>query len=220
MAVGHPMLGNGAKILYNSTGRRSLTFWEWQALSSEANLSDGHARGWISAAHRELVARMPSIYEFSVYSSQDSAQTSFLDSFYKSTGQFEAFSVEKTFFYYSASVAIDAVFSSLVRSGTSVLGMITPTFDNLSALARGRGLSLIPLEERFLWDLDHLSSHIDDSFQALMIVMPNNPTGQEVSEEHLRSMAAECTKRRITLVVDASFRFSFPGRHGTFTPYC
>lgn len=207
MAVGNPMLGDGAKTLHNSTGRHSLTYREWQALSSEANLSDGHARGWISAAHRKLVVRMPSIYEFSVYSSQDSVEISFLDSFYKSTGQFGAFSIERTFFYYSASVAIDAVFSSLARSGTNALGMITPTFDNLSALARGRNLSLIPLEERLLWDFEYLSSRIDNNFQALMIIMPNNPTGQEVLEEHFRSMAAECMKRRIALVVDASFRF-------------
>jgi aspartate/methionine/tyrosine aminotransferase len=187
--------------------RKSLTSWEWRALGSSANLSDGHARGWISGVHRRLVDRLGELYESSIYVSQDAAQADFLEAFSSSTGQLRMRDAPGAFFHHSASSALDAVFAWLRQEGVGTLSLITPSFDNLAALARRRGLQLEPVEEHILWDSVYAREIFKAHPPAIMLVSPNNPTGAEFTQRQFEKMAEESALNGTIFIIDASFRF-------------
>ena len=187
--------------------RKSLTALEWQALGSRANLSDGHARGWISSCHRAISNEISGFYKSSIYVDQGAVQAEFWQAFCKRSGQFTA-ATRMPFFFYSASEAVDAVGATLADMEFSTIGLITPTFDNLAALLQRRRVEVLSIEEKILWNRDYVDEVLASRrVNALFVVLPNNPTGVEVSEDHFGYLCSLCEERGIALVIDASFRF-------------
>jgi aspartate/methionine/tyrosine aminotransferase len=188
-----------------SSSGRSLTSWEWLALGDAFNLADGHSRGWLTGAHRQLAMEIGSIYQHAVYSDQTKSQQDFTEAFFRVAGQRTALTLAAPIFHYSSSMSIDSVAQALIQQGRKTVSLISPTFDNLSALMQ-RKLSLLPVDEGAIWDRSRRESALSQT-DAVFVVMPNNPTGLTPSRDQFESLVADCDALGIALIIDASFRF-------------
>jgi aspartate/methionine/tyrosine aminotransferase len=181
---------------------KNLTHIEKQALRSPINLADGHARQSLHPATLEAVVDR---FRAVVHGAIDVAgvETEFLDAF--TARSHTPYDENKTWICYSASIAIDIVAKLLTRRGLRV-GLVTPTFDNLSALIDSNGAELIPVPEEILVpqvDFDRLSALALDS---LVVVMPNNPTGTSWDVDQWSLACSWAARSGVVLVGDMSFR--------------
>jgi aspartate/methionine/tyrosine aminotransferase len=185
---------------------RTLTEWEILAISGPYNIADGHARGWLTSAHHDLMRNLRKIYESSVYTDQALIESQFANTFFRLTGQSEALNLEVSpIFGYSSSVCIDMAGALLFSLGKTNIGVVIPTFDNITALLQRRGLHLVPVPEDQIFNVtsDRL---VVKGVDALFLVTPNNPTGRELSKEQLNQIATICESKGIPLLLDVSFR--------------
>ena len=190
-----------------SRAQRTLTEWELLAISGPYNIADGHARGWLTTAHRELIKRFPAIYEGTVYTDQALVERQFASAFFRLTGQSGAAmgSMPPPIFDYSSSVCIDIAAALLLNLRKTNVGVVTPTFDNVTALLKRRQLNLVPIPEHEIFDVT--LNEVDlKRIDSLFVVTPNNPTGRELNKEQLNRLAAICADRGIVLLLDVSFR--------------
>lgn len=185
--------------------QRTLTEWELLAISGPYNIADGHARGWLTAAHHELVRKLPAVYESTVYTDQALAERQFASAFFRLAGQSMALNSTPPIFGYSSSVCIDMAAALLYSLGKTNVGVVTPTFDNITALLRRRQLNLIPIPEGEVFD-SGLAGFDWELVDALFVVTPNNPTGRELSKDQLDQLAALCENNDVCLLLDVSFR--------------
>jgi aspartate/methionine/tyrosine aminotransferase len=183
----------------------NLTELELSALHpGVVNLSDGHARQVPGDATRarlreildSVLARRPDAYV--------EAEHEFLTALTRHTGQ--AYPPGTTFVTYASSVAMGVVATHLRRSGRRV-GVIRPAFDNIPGILRSMGVPLVPVPERYLApepDLDHLDTL---RLGALVVVVPNNPTGLRPDPSGLHRLLDWAAARDVQLVVDLAFRW-------------
>jgi aspartate/methionine/tyrosine aminotransferase len=185
---------------------RNLTQLESAALTAQVNLADGHARQTPSA---HALARLRSVVDgaFAADVSIGAVEQRFLRSLTRWTGQ--DYDRASRRLLYSASIAIDAVGKFL--AGTHrVTGMMTPTFDNLPALLRLSGVPLVAVPQQRLMpacDFAHLDSL---GIDALVVVLPNNPTGVTWTRDTIAQTMLWAAKRHVLLVFDLSFRMLDP----------
>jgi aspartate/methionine/tyrosine aminotransferase len=88
--------------------------------------------------------------------------------------------------------------------------MMTPTFDNLPALLRLSGVPLVAVPQQRLMpacDFAHLDSL---GIDALVVVLPNNPTGVTWTRDTIAQTMLWAAKRHVLLVFDLSFRMLDP----------
>lgn len=192
----------------------NLTEYEVLALGSPVNLADGHARQPLTPTQQRIVASFPSLFDEAFSTPFAELEAAAHAAFLGALGQVSApIGTGRIVSTYASSVAIDIV-ARCVAQRHGVVGLIHPTFDNIPALLRSRGLSLVPVEELELraGDVRCLSQ-----IGALFVTTPNNPTGAVLSASALDSLAAACARQRVTLIVDASFRgFDARARFDTY----
>jgi aspartate/methionine/tyrosine aminotransferase len=180
----------------------NLTHIERQALHSPINLADGHARQSLHPATMgALVERFSGLMSAPVDVTEIEGR--FLDALTARSGV--PYNRPRTWISYSASIAIDIVAKLLTRRGLRV-GLITPTFDNLSALIERNGTELVAIPEEWLTpsvDFDRLSML---GLSALFVVQPNNPTGTSWSRATWEAVCTWAAQNNIVLVGDMSFR--------------
>jgi aspartate/methionine/tyrosine aminotransferase len=180
----------------------NLTHIERQALQSPINLADGHARQTLHPSTMSaLVERFGGLMSAPVDVTEIEGQ--FLDALTARSGV--PYNRPRTWISYSASIAIDIVAKLLTRRGLRV-GLVTPTFDNLSALIERNGTELVAIPEEWLTpsvDFDRLSTL---GLTALFVVQPNNPTGTSWSKATWEAVCTWAAKNNIVLIGDMSFR--------------
>ena len=156
----------------------NLTHIERLALHSPINLADGHARQSLHPATMSaVVERFSALMSAPVDVTEIEGE--FLDALTARSGV--PYNRPRTWISYSASIAIDIVAKLLTRRGLRV-GLVAPTFDNLSALIERNGTELVAVPEEWLTptvDFDRLMSL---GLSALFVVQPNNPTGTSWSQ--------------------------------------
>lgn len=184
----------------------NLTELESAALSAPLNLADGHARQQLSGS---TVDRLQSLIgsAFNNKAIVPAIEQKFLHSLSRWTGQ----NYQRTPHYilYSASVAIDAAAKYLSTTARRT-GLITPTFDNLPALLTMAKVPILPIaQNRLLPDCDF--EYLDGlNLDALMVTVPNNPTGATWSRNSVAEIVGWAADRQVTLVLDLSFRILEP----------
>jgi aspartate/methionine/tyrosine aminotransferase len=184
----------------------NLTHIERLALHSPINLADGHARQSLHPATMSaVVERFNGLMSAPVDVTEIEGE--FLDALTARSGV--PYNRPRTWISYSASIAIDIVAKLLTRRGLRV-GLVTPTFDNLSALIERNGTELVAVPEEWLTptvDFDRLSSL---GLTALFVVQPNNPTGTSWSQGTWQDVCTWAARNNILLVGDMSFRLFDP----------
>jgi aspartate/methionine/tyrosine aminotransferase len=182
---------------------RKLTFTELLGLQADHNLADGHARHALTDAQLNVVEQLPSIFRHAYNLPQQAVEERFLESFFEAHGENTA-ALPPCILFYSASVAIHAVARLLATEARSV-ALLTPTFDNLHDLIVAQGIKVCPIEEHALVSIAEGRSLPDVG--AIFLVLPNNPTGFQLSPGELFALAEAIAARNLLLIIDLSFRY-------------
>ncbi|MFN7917415.1 MAG: pyridoxal phosphate-dependent aminotransferase [Vicinamibacterales bacterium] len=108
----------------------------------------------------------------------------------------------------STSEAYSLIFKLLCDPGDAVL-VPQPSYPLFEHLTRLDAVRAVPyrLEYHGRWIVDTASvdAAIDDRTRALLLVNPNNPTGNYVSDADLARLAASCAARGIAVISDDVF---------------
>jgi aspartate/methionine/tyrosine aminotransferase len=181
----------------------TLTRHQWEALRGSFNLADGHSRQHQSAEQLEFLQQLPDLFLECVDADQEVVETEFLEAFFDIGGQPSFLELPRPNLHYSASISI-AVAAAHLRALGGVAMVIHPTFDNIPALLSRHGVPMRPVSFE---EILRLESFPDD-VTALMLVLPNNPTGDCLGPEELATIASLCAAHGVNLVIDFSFRFA------------
>ncbi len=115
---------------------------------------------------------------------------------------------EQIFLTASTSEAYGFLFKLLCEPGDEVLvpRPSYPLFEHLARLegVAARGYRLGP-SPGFALDPDRVEVELGEKTRAVVVVSPNNPTGQAASAAALAELAALCAERRLALISDEVF---------------
>jgi len=180
----------------------SLTAYEVEALRSQCNMADGHAK--LSPAVGGLTRE--DLLKLSI-KSQAAVEREFIEAFSSVSGQ--DFTTGGVVFFPSASAAIDTVAKFLVGEGCTKVALMEPVFDNLALLLMRAGIQPIAIPE----DAGAIVAAVESN-DAVFLVAPNNPTGWLPEESLWAEISESLHKTAKLLVVDRTFRLfagSSPG---------
>jgi len=182
----------------------NLTTMEVDALSDVdggLNLTDGHARLDLTAEQAAIVARIPEMFAVATTRPFPIIETAAHRAFFAAIGQHGApVASGRILSCYSSTLATDIVARALPVGAT--VAVLHPTFDNIADLFVTRGLRLVPFTEEQLLAREWPGAPV----AAVVLTLPNNPTGLVTPQEHLRSLAEHTVRHGQTLIIDASFR--------------
>lgn len=183
--------------------RKNLTQYEHTAINNYYNLADGHAHN--TDLPQNLLEKLPDIYLSSQNLKQDDVEQRFLKSFFKLANQRAAENLLKnTLLCYSASTAIEIVANFLHKRGFRT-ALLEPTFDNIPAILVRLGVELVSISEKDFIESQEFSRLLEAD--AIFLVLPNNPTGGQLSSDLFKDLAYFCNQNNKLLIVDFSFRF-------------
>ena len=96
---------------------------------------------------------------------------------------------------------------SLLGTFTGTVGFVRPTFEEYpNRYVRERSISCVPETEDFSYTADDLMAFFDGTgIEALVLINPDNPTGNYLPKADVLRLAAWCGERGIRLVYDESF---------------
>lgn len=181
----------------------TLTRHQWEGLRRDFNLADGHSRQSQSPEQLEFLQDLPAMFRDCIDADQDAEEERFIDAFFGMAGQRSVSALSRPSFHYSASVSI-AVAAAHLRALGGVALVVHPTFDNIPALLSRHGVPMRPIA---FSDVNALETFPDD-VKALVLVIPNNPTGESMDAHQLDRIARICSEQGVELVIDFSFRFA------------
>jgi hypothetical protein len=182
----------------------SLTRHEWAGLASRFNLADGHARQAQSAEEDAVLADLSEIFRAAEAADQNEVQRQFEEVFYGDAGQPSVLQrAQWPLHHYSSSLSTEVVANHL-REQRSRVALLHPTFDNIAAILCRHQIPLVPMSERIFDDPGNERLYGD--WDALFLVVPNNPTGADPGPDVVRAIADSCKARERTLILDVSFR--------------
>ncbi|MBE3015911.1 enduracididine biosynthesis enzyme MppP [Microbispora sp. NEAU-D428] len=183
----------------------NLTQYEFLALNSPLNLSDGHARQELTAGQARIVEELPALWADALKRPVAEVEADARSAFFGLFGQHSYPRGEgRVLACYSSSVAME-IFARSLATVSDAIGLIHPTFDNIPDILRGVGLTLLPIEEDELHHGD-LDPYLMSRVGAIFVTTPNNPTGRVVSQERLRALAEQCARYDVVLALDTCFR--------------
>jgi len=187
----------------------SLTADERIGLERQFNLSDAHTYHSMGDTEREsILQRFPEIFLSSNNRSYKELETSAAAAYGNAIGQAENHS-NLVCATYSSSVSL-MIIARFLRRTKATTTLTTPTFDNLRALLRDEGVSLIRTSlSRFTYQLEDPSTPIHQA-DAHLIVSPNNPTGEMVHASELEMIAKHCKANGQLIIFDHSFKAHEP----------
>lgn len=182
----------------------NLTTMEVDALmdvDGGLNLTDGHARLVLTPQQSDIVARIPEMFVEATRLPFSEIELAAHKAFFSAVGQHTApVGTGRILSCYSSTLATDIVARALPAGAT--VAVLHPTFDNIADLLRTRGLELVPMSEEDLLAKKWPGAPVD----AIVVTLPNNPTGLITPEGHLRSLAEHAARNNQTVIIDASFR--------------
>ena len=203
------------------------TEYERLALANKVNLSDGHARQTLSTKQREIVGRTLELLDVAHSRPQEEIEAEFLKHFFQCgaqevTPQNDVKSADNTpeirqrhvelpnrdlsvFFAYSSSSAIKIAAQYCRIRGLKVY-LIEPCFDNILHLLVTEGVTVIPIREEQLNDVEFLAQQLGPD-AALWLVQPNNPTGFCMEPALFKEVIDKVAERQSTIIIDFCFRF-------------
>ncbi len=186
------------------TAAANLTTMEVDALidlDGGLNLTDGHARLDLTTEQAAVVDRIPDMFVLATKRAFPEIEQAAHTAFMRAIGQHSApVGTGRILSCYSSTLATDIVARALPAGAT--VAVLHPTFDNIADLFVTRGLQLVPLEEAALLDQDWPGPPVS----AVVLTLPNNPTGLVTPQGHLRSLAEHAARHGQTVIIDASFR--------------
>ena len=184
---------------------KNLTELELAALSPDVvNLSDGHARQSLAGSTRDRIREVMDTMMGGRPVDYFEAERRFLNDLSWHTGQ--EYPDGRTFVTYASSVAMGMVATHLRRLGRPV-GIMCPTFDNIPGILRTMDVEPVAIPERNLapsTDLDRLKA---SGVGALVLVVPNNPTGCRPTREIVHALMEWAADNDVLLVLDVAFRW-------------
>ena len=180
-----------------------LTQSEWEGLVSYNNFADGHAHQ-DQTVYLSVVDRLSEIYTEADTVPQNKIQNDFEKLFFKLAGQLSYADGCKPIYNYGCSISIEVVANYFKKKDITV-SLIHPTFDNLADILKRNEVKLECLDES--WLAENPNSRKEITTDAIFIVCPNNPTGQNITRTQYESLVDYCAKHDKLLIVDCSFRF-------------
>ncbi|GGN03888.1 hypothetical protein GCM10011609_48770 [Lentzea pudingi] len=181
----------------------NLTQFEYLALNSPLNLSDGHARQALTSSQVRIIDDLPGLWAEAVKLPVEEVEASAKQAYFELLGQ-SSFPSGRVLSCYSSSVAME-IFARSLATEVDTIGLIHPTFDNIPDILRGVGLRLVPVEEDALHAGD-LPGELLSQLGCVFVTTPNNPTGRVLPAERLRRLAEQCAEHDVVLTLDTSFR--------------
>lgn len=96
---------------------------------------------------------------------------------------------------------------SLMNELEGKMGIVRPTFEEYPNRYNAEDIvAFIPYREDFSYTADDIKEYFaDKGLQALLLVNPDNPTGNYISFKEMISLMAWAAKNKIILIVDESF---------------
>ncbi len=87
------------------------------------------------------------------------------------------------------------------------IGFIRPTFEEYpNRFDKDRQVTFIPQNDEYRYQVSDLMSFFaDKNISALMLINPDNPSGNYIAKDNVLKLAAWCEERNIRLLVDESF---------------
>lgn len=184
--------------------RPSLTHLERKSLDGPFNLSDGHARLTLDSPTEATLQTLLSIaWEKSSSMSQSVLESRFEAAFVSAIGPGWWSARPQAILATSASAAIDCVGKWMSANGITRVGLIEPAFDNIALILRRLGLNLEPLPENVSSILETAEAGL---IEAVMLVLPNNPTGWTLLADEFADLERTCAQMNIPMIIDQSFR--------------
>lgn len=97
------------------------------------------------------------------------------------------------------------------------VGVIRPTFEEYpNRLKNGQEVEYLPTNPNFSYSADDLITYFEDkNISSLILVNPDNPTGNYIPYKDCLRLAQWCENRNIVFVLDESF-IDFSSEHPTF----
>lgn len=182
----------------------NLTLMEVNALTDVEgglNLTDGHARLPLFPEQSAIVARIPTMFTVASQRPFPDIEREAHATFFAAIGQHSApVGTGRILSCYSSTLATDIVARALPAGAT--VAVLHPTFDNIADLFITRGLKLVPFSEEDLLAQNWPGAPVS----AIVVTLPNNPTGLVTPPEHLASLATHAVRHGQTIIIDASFR--------------
>ena len=192
-------------LMSNSGVPWTLTRFEWVGLANEHNLADGHARQSLSPGADRVIERLSEVFRAAEGTGQLELQHEFERVFWTAAGQHSVLGRSRPLLHhYSSSLSIEIVANHLRRERLSV-GLLHPTFDNIPDILRRQDVQVTPVPEAFFAEPE--DGRWWDGFEALFLVVPNNPTGLDPAVSVLKRVARKARARGVLLIIDFSFRF-------------
>ncbi len=180
---------------------RKLARWEWDGLLSDFNLASGHARNDPSPQQQEVLLNLSSIYQESLMRSQLDFQEEFENLYFNLCGQKSYKNLPPIHYLSTSSISLH-VLGLYCRLNNLSVGMLNPTFDVTPQIFRCYNLELHEIHQNsFFDDIE------DKNPQALFLVLPNNPTGFELTKDEFIKLANYCVSKKKLLIIDFAFRF-------------
>lgn len=184
--------------------RNNLTKHEWNSLGAKHNLADGHARQLQDETQRDIIKTLPELFSLSAKVDQEEVQREFCEVFLQISGQKDALKLSHPLFHYSSSISTEVI-ANYLRLEKKIVGLIHPTFDNIASIFKRHCLHLVPFAEEELLNLQVFEQKLV-KVDVVFIVLPNNPTGLELTKETFEKIVGLCKSQNILLIIDACFR--------------
>ena len=178
--------------------------------SNELNLTDGHAYHEMPDQLVGVIDRLPELWHRAQRSTLSTIENDFRAAWCHIAGTPSLADGWGMRLCPTASNALDIV-AAWCRASRLRVGLIEPIFDNLALLFRRREVPLVPLglpsfaAAAAVGTLDEAVDHT--AVDALLIVNPNNPTGEDLGPESFAHIAQWCELHDITLITDNTFRY-------------
>lgn len=96
---------------------------------------------------------------------------------------------------------------SFMERQTGKVGFVRPTFEEYpNRYAEDSSVIYVPQNENFSYDVDDLMTFFGDKgIEALVLINPDNPSGNYIKKPDLLRLIAWCGKKRIRPIIDESF---------------
>ncbi len=93
----------------------------------------------------------------------------------------------------------------LLRSFKNSVGVLRPSFDEYGACSQNAVYFTVTTPDYTYTAQDIMDFYKDKELDALVLVNPDNPTGNYIPKKEVLSLAKYCKARSITLILDESF---------------
>jgi aspartate/methionine/tyrosine aminotransferase len=108
----------------------------------------------------------------------------------------------------SSSESYNLLFNRLTKPKDNVL-LPLPSYPLFEYLLKFNRLELrfykMPIEKNFQIDIDSIIQNIDNKTKMIVLISPNNPTGQTISSENIAKILQICSENNIMLISDEVF---------------